>query len=73
VRRLSLNDNISDLLHPGSNHSQMFDQNSLLHPFREAGFERVMVTDYLRSAIPEIGEIELDSRKRESLYVEEQR
>jgi len=73
VRRLLLNHNISDLVHPGSNHSQMFDQNSLLHLFREAGFEGAVAADYLGSAIPEIGNIELDSRKQESLYVEAQR
>ena len=70
LSRLSLNHSIHDVIHPGSNHSQMFDGKSLVHLVREAGFERVEVSSYRKSAIPEIDQIELEVRRGESLYVE---
>jgi SAM-dependent methyltransferase len=70
VSRLSLNHSWQDFLHPGSNHSQMFDAQSLVQLLREAGFEQVAVSSYRISAIPEIDQIELEARRRESLYVE---
>jgi SAM-dependent methyltransferase len=70
LSRLSLNHSWRDFLHPGSNHSQMFDAQSLVHLLREAGFEQVAVSSYRTSAIPEIDHIELEARRRESLYVE---
>ena len=59
-----------DLVHPGANHSQMFDERSLLHLFREAGFARPEVKGFLESRIPQIDAIKLEQRKHESLYVE---
>src|SRR5579864_5349357 len=43
LSRLSLNHSLQDMVHPGSNHSQMFDSKSLVHLLREAGFEQVEV------------------------------
>ena len=73
LSRLSLNHSLQDMVHPGSNHSQMFDSKSLVHLLREAGFEQVEVMSYGKSAIPEIDQIELEVRKQESLYVESRR
>jgi len=70
VRRLSLNHGLSDIVHPGANHSQMFDQKSLVHLFHEAGFANPEVTHFGQSRIPDIAELELEVRKGESLYVE---
>lgn len=70
LSRLSLNHSLQDLVHPGSNHSQMFDAKSLVHLLHEAGFQQVEVSSYSRSAIPEIDKLELEVRRRESLYVE---
>ncbi len=70
LSRLSLNHSLQDFLHPGSNHSQMFDGKALVRLLRDAGFERVQVSSYRQSAIPEIDQIELDVRRHESLYVE---
>lgn len=70
LSRLSLNHSLQDFLHPGSNHSQMFDAKSLVHLLREAGFLRVEVSSYRKSAIPEIDQLELEVRRKESLYVE---
>ena len=70
LHRLSLTHNIFDLLHPGSHHSQMFDEKSLIHLFLQAGFASPAVMAFGHSRIPDITEVELESRKRESLYVE---
>lgn len=70
VSRLSLNHSLQDFVHPGSNHSQMFDSRALVHMLRRAGFENVEVSSYCKSAIPEINLIELEVRRNESLYVE---
>jgi Uncharacterized protein conserved in bacteria len=70
LSRLSLNHSIQDVIHPGSNHAQMFDGKALVHLLREAGFEQVALSKFRESAIPEIADIELEVRKRESLYVE---
>lgn len=70
LSRLSLNHSLQDFVHPGSNHSQMFDAKSLVHLLREAGFTQVEVSSYRQSAIPEIDLLELEVRRRESLYVE---
>jgi len=70
LSRLSLNRSFRDILHPGSNHSQMFDGKALMHLLREAGFERVEISSHWNSAIPEIAQIELDVRRSYSLYVE---
>lgn len=70
LRRLSLTHDVFDFLHPGTNHSQMFDENSLAHLFREAGFRNPEVCGYLQSRIPDISSVELEARRRESLYME---
>ena len=70
LSRLSLNHSLQDFVHPGSNHSQMFDGRALAHMLREAGFQNVEVGSYRKSAIPEIDQIELEVRRNESLYVE---
>ncbi len=71
--RLSLNHNVHDWIHPGSNHSQMFDEHSLGHLFREAGFAKPELKAFMQSAIPDIAEVELAVRKDESLYMEARR
>lgn len=70
LHRLSLSHDIFDVLHPGSHHSQMFDKKSLVHLFQQAGFASAAVMTFGQSHIPDIAEVELESRKRESLYVE---
>jgi predicted SAM-dependent methyltransferase len=73
LNRLSLTHGLHDLLHPGANHSQMFDEKSLLHLFRQAGFANPEVKAFMDSRIPDIAQVELEVRKNESLYVEAQR
>lgn len=73
LQRLSLSHSVFDFLHPGSNHSQMFDGKSLVHLLREAGFANPKLREFMQSDIPDISGIELEVRKRESLYVEAHR
>jgi len=70
LSRLSLAHSLHDVIHPGSNHSQMFDGKALVHMLREAGFQNAAVSSFGQSAIPEIDRIELEVRRSESLYVE---
>jgi SAM-dependent methyltransferase len=70
LSRLSLHHSWQDFMHPGSNHSQMLDGRSLAHMLRTAGFDEVAVSSYRTSAIPEIQQLDLEVRRRESLYVE---
>ena len=70
VERLQLGHNWRDLLHPGAHHSQMFDARSLLALMHEAGFGNAWVSRFGVSQIPGLLEVELEERKRESLYVE---
>jgi predicted SAM-dependent methyltransferase len=70
LSRLSLHRSLQDYVHPGSNHSQMFDARALVQLLREAEFADVEVSRYRVSAIPEIDQIELEVRRNESLYVE---
>jgi predicted SAM-dependent methyltransferase len=70
VARLSLNRSFRDILHPGSNHSQMFDGRSLVHLLKSAGFANPKVSSYRDSSIPDVEQIELAVRRAESLYVE---
>jgi predicted SAM-dependent methyltransferase len=70
ISRLGLNHSVQDIVHPGSNHSQMLDGKALVHLLREAGFEQVAVSEFGKSAISEIDQIELAVRRDESLYVE---
>ena len=73
VSRLSLKHSLQDFVHPGSNHSQMFDRTSLMHLLQSAGFANPVARAFRQSAIPEIDRLELEVRQRESLYVEAQR
>jgi len=70
LARLSLSHSLRDILHPGSNHSQMFDGRSLSHLLRSAGFLDPEVKSYRQSALADIDQIELEVRRGESLYVE---
>ncbi len=70
LERLCLNRSIRDLIHPGANHSQMFDERSLRHLLRAAGFFNPQVRQFRDSAIPGIEHIEQEERRGESLYVE---
>jgi predicted SAM-dependent methyltransferase len=73
LSRLSLNRSLQDIVHPGSNHSQMFDECSLVHLLSTAGFGNPEVSSYRKSNIPEIESLELEVRRQESLYVEAHR
>ena len=73
LARLSLSHSFRDIVHPGSNHSQMFDGRSLVHLLKSAGFPNPEVSSYRKSRIPDIEQIELEVRMGESLYVEAQR
>lgn len=70
LKRISLRHSWRDFLHSGSSVTQMFDTRSLVHMLRAAGFENVEPSSYRISAIPEIDQIELEVRRRESIYVE---
>jgi predicted SAM-dependent methyltransferase len=70
VERLLLQHSWRDALHPGAHHSQMFDSRSLQQLFRLAGFACPRECGFRESAIPDISNIELESRRSESLYVE---
>jgi predicted SAM-dependent methyltransferase len=68
--RLLLGHTLHDVIHPGAHHSQMFDERSLIHLLRQAGFAQIEASRFMHSRIPDIAEVELEERKRESLYVE---
>ena len=70
VGRLLLTANVRDLIHAGAHHKQMFDARSLVHMLQEAGFPAPEVSAFGRSRIADIAEIEPESRRSESLYVE---
>lgn len=70
LSRLLLNHTFQDLLHPGSNHSQMFDARSLIHLLRVSGFQHPEVSEFGKSVIPEVALLDLAVRRDESLYVE---
>lgn len=70
ISRLLLTASIRDILHPGAHHKQMFDASSLVHMLQGAGFPAPEVSAFGSSRIAEIAEIELESRRSESLYVE---
>jgi predicted SAM-dependent methyltransferase len=70
IGRLLLLSGIRDVLHPGAHHRQMFDRKSLPYMLKEAGFLSPEVSGFKNSRIPDIQDIELESRRAESLYVE---
>lgn len=70
VSRLLLTANVRDLVHAGAHHKQMFDGRSLVHMLVGVGFLSPELSSFGSSRIAEIAEIELESRRSESLYVE---
>lgn len=70
VSRLLLTTNVRDIVHSGAHHQQMFDDRSLVHMLQGAGFAAPEVATFRRSRIAEIAQIEIESRRSESLYVE---
>ena len=70
MKRVTLLHTWRDFLHPGSSVTQMFDGRSLIHMLHSAGFEHAEVSSYRISAIPEVDQLDLEVRRRESLYVE---
>ena len=70
ISRLLLTSGLRDIVHSGAHHKQMFDERSLVHLLRAAGFVSPEVRSFGSSRIPKIEEIELESRRTESLYVE---
>jgi predicted SAM-dependent methyltransferase len=73
LSRLSLTHSLRDIVHPGSNHAQMFDRRSLMRLFQSAGFANPVSRPFRDSVIPDIDRLELNVRQRESLYVEAQK
>ncbi len=70
VSRLLLTTGVRDMVHAGAHHKQMFDARSLAHMLQGAGFPAPELSTFGSSRIAEIAEIELESRRSESLYVE---
>lgn len=70
ISRLLLKASIREIVHAGAHHKQMFDERSLAHMLREAGFVRPERRSFGSSRIVGIKEIELESRRSESLYLE---
>jgi len=70
VARLLLTASVRDIVHAGAHHKQMFDARSLAHMLQGAGFPAPELSTFGSSRIAEITEIELESRRSESLYVE---
>jgi predicted SAM-dependent methyltransferase len=70
ISRLLLTSNVRDIVHAGAHHKQMFDARSLIHMLSEAGFATPELSTFGSSRIVEITDIELESRRSESLYVE---
>jgi SAM-dependent methyltransferase len=70
VSRLLLTAGVRDIVHPGAHHKQMFDARSLTHMLQGVGFPAPELSTFGSSRIAEIMEIELESRRSESLYVE---
>jgi ubiquinone/menaquinone biosynthesis C-methylase UbiE len=73
LSRLSLGHTFHDVVHPGANHSQMFDERSLIHLLVQAGFPHPKASRFMESRISDIARVELEARKSESLYVEAQK
>lgn len=68
--RVSLRHTFSDTVHSGASPSQRFDARSLTHLLRTAGFASPEVSEFGKSAIPEVHLLDLEVRRPESLYVE---
>ena len=61
---------IRDVVHPGTNLRRTFDARSLTHVLKEAGSAAPEVSSSGTSRIPEVDQLDLEVRRRESLYVE---
>jgi len=70
VSRFLLTASVRGIVHAGANHKQMFDTRSLVHMLQGVGFVAPELSSFGSSRIAEIAEIELESRRSESLYVE---
>ena len=70
ISRLLLTSSVRNLVHAGAHHKQMFDARSLVRMLQEAGFVAPELSTFGSSQIAEIAEVELESRRSESLYVE---
>jgi len=70
ISRLLLGHTWRDLLHAGAHHSQMFDARSLVAMLKVAGFLDPRPSRFGDSRIPDLHEVESESRRDESLYVE---
>lgn len=71
TRRLSIPTTaLRGLLGRGRGYEQMFDNRSLAHLFLKAGFVAPEVRGFKESRISDIDEIEIEARRRESLYME---
>jgi predicted SAM-dependent methyltransferase len=70
ISRLLLTASVRDMVHTGAHHKQMFDARSLAHMLRETGFRAPELSAFGSSRIAEIEQVELESRRSESLYVE---
>lgn len=70
IDRLLLRSTASDILHKGANHQTMYDAAYLAVLFRQAGFPNPEQKQFAQSQIPDIGRVELEVRKHETLYME---
>jgi len=65
LQRLSLTNTLHDLIHPGANHSQMFDESPCVSA--SAGwFRSPEASIFNQSRIPDVALIELEVRAREN-------
>jgi predicted SAM-dependent methyltransferase len=70
IDRLHLRSNVSEVFHRGAHHQTMYDASYLAFLFRQSGFSHPERKEFGHSEIPDIGSVELESRKHESLYME---
>lgn len=70
IDRLHLRSSASEAFHKGAHHQTMYDARYLASLFREAGFPNPERKEFGQSQISDIGDVELESRKHESLYME---
>jgi SAM-dependent methyltransferase len=70
VERLHLSSNFSDVFHKGACHRAMYDADYLAFLFNKAGFASPERRQFGESHIPEIGEVELESRRFGGLFME---
>lgn len=66
-------DCINRMMREGGLHLWVYDGESLIALFREAGFEAACVRDFSESGHPKMAGLDHPERRRESLYVEAER